>query len=237
MADSIPKTIGVLGGMSWESTQVYYQQLNQLINQQLGGLHSARMVLINVDFAPIEALMASGNWSAIGDHLAKLSQQIEQAGAEFLLIATNTMHKLADQIQRSIDIPVLHIADAVAAELHLQGHDHVGLLGTAFTMEQDFYSGHLKQHHHIEVITPVQTDRDRVHEIIFNELCHGQLLDTSRADYLRIIDSLQHEGAQAIILGCTEIGLLVQQQHTQVPLIDASKAHIDAAVKLALKTA
>ncbi len=231
------KTIGLLGGMSWESSQIYYRELNQQINQQLGGLHSAQIVMINVNFAPLERLMVQGDWSSISEILVKHCFQLQSAGADFIVVATNTMHKVAPAIEAAIEVPLLHIADAVAQAAKMQQVKSVGLLGTTFTMEQDFYSGHLKQHHHIEVITPVQTDRDRVHEIIFNELCHGQLLDTSRADYLRIIDSLQHEGAQAIILGCTEIGLLVQQQHTQVPLIDASKAHIDAAVKLALKTA
>jgi aspartate racemase len=229
------QTIGVLGGMSWESTLVYYQQLNQQINQQLGGLHSARMVLINVDFAPLETLMVAGNWPAIGAELTALSQRIEQAGADLLLIATNTMHKLADQIQAAINIPLLHIADAVAGQLKSAGHQRVGLLGTAFTMEQDFYSGHLQNKHGIDVISPEPADRDRVHQVIFDELCHGQLLDESRQAYLSIISRLREQGAQAIILGCTEIGLLIEQQHTPIPLVDACQAHIQAAVQQALK--
>jgi len=228
------RTIGILGGMSWESTQVYYQQLNQQINQQLGGLHSARLVLINVDFAPIEELMVAGNWSAIAAELSQLSQKIEQAGADCLLIATNTMHKLAAQIQAAINIPLLHIADAVATEIKAGGRQKVGLLGTAFTMEQDFYSGYLRNNHQIEVIIPDSAGREAVHRIIFEELCHGQITPESRKAYLRIVDQLHRQGAEAIILGCTEIGLLVQQQHTSVPLIDACQAHIDAAVRHAL---
>jgi aspartate racemase len=234
MTDPGHKTIGMLGGMSWESTQIYYQQLNHHINQQLGGLHSAHMVLINVDFAPIEALMVAGDWPAIAAELSQLAEKIERAGADCLLIATNTMHKLADQIQAVINIPLLHIADAVATELNAGGHHQVGLLGTAFTMEQDFYSGHLRGNHQIEVITPNAADRETVHRIIFEELCQGRFLPDSRQAYLRIIDQLHQQGAQAIILGCTEIGLLVQQQHTTVPLIDACEAHIKAAVRFAL---
>jgi aspartate racemase len=234
MTDPGHKTIGVLGGMSWESTLVYYQQLNLQINQQLGGLHSARLVLINVDFAPIEALMVAGDWSAIAAELSQLSHKIEQAGADCLLIATNTMHKLATQIQAAINIPLLHIADAVATEIKAGGRQKVGLLGTAFTMEQDFYSGFLRDNHQIEVIIPDSAGREAVHRIIFEELCHGQISNESRKAYLRIIDQLHQQGAEAIILGCTEIGLLVQQQHSSVPLIDACEAHIEAAVRFAL---
>lgn len=234
MTDPGNKTIGVLGGMSWESTQVYYQQLNQHINQELGGLHSARLVLINVDFAPIEALMVAGDWPAIAAELGQLAQKIEQAGADCLLIATNTMHKLADQIQAVLNIPLLHIADAVATQIKTGGYQKVGLLGTAFTMEQDFYSGYLRDNHQVDVVIPEPADRETVHRIIFEELCQGQFLPDSRQAYLRIIDQLHQQGAQAIILGCTEIGLLVKQHHTTVPLIDACEAHIKAAVRFAL---
>ena len=234
MTDPGNKTIGVLGGMSWESTQVYYQQLNQHINQELGGLHSARLVLINVDFAPIEALMVAGDWPAIAAELSQLAQKIEQAGADCLLIATNTMHKLADQIQAVLNIPLLHIADAVATQTKTGGHQKVGLMGTAFTMEQDFYSGYLRDNHQVDVVIPEPADRETVHRIIFEELCQGQFLPDSRQAYLSIIDQLHQQGAQAIILGCTEIGLLVKQHHTTVPLIDACEAHIKAAVRFAL---
>ncbi len=228
------KTIGLLGGMSWESTRIYYRELNQQISQQLGGLHSAQMVMINVDFAPIEQLMQANQWSEIGHLLTKHCLTIQDAGADFMVIATNTMHKLAPQIETAMDIPLLHIADVVGAELSKHGFGKVGLLGTAFTMEEAFYKNRLAENYGIQTLVPEAMDRERVDQVIFSELCHGTLRDPSKQDYLTIINKLTAAGAEAIILGCTEIGLLVKQDDTDVPLLDATHCHINAAVAAAL---
>lgn len=220
------KTIGLLGGMSWESTQVYYRELNQQINSSKGGLHSAQMVLFNVDFAPIEQLMQQGNWAAIAKILITHSLQIQAAGADFLVIATNTMHKLAPEITERINIPLLHIADAVGQELAQKNYIKVGLLGTAFTMEEDFYKDRLLTQFGIETIIPESPDRHAVNQIIFEELCHGQFRTESKQTYLNVIEKLADQGAEAIILGCTEIGLLLQQSDSAVPLLDATFSHI-----------
>lgn len=228
------KTIGLLGGMSWESTRIYYRELNHQINRQLGGLHSAPMVLVNVDFAPIEKWMAAGDWDAIGQHLLGHCATIQAAGAEFLMIATNTMHKLAPLIESKLDIPLLHIADAVGQQLQPLGLTQVGLLGTAFTMEEAFYRDRLSAQHGMATVVPKRSDRERVDRVIFQELCHGVCSPASKQAYLEVINDLQRQGAQAVILGCTEIGLLVQQVDTDIPLLDATHCHIQAAVKLAL---
>ncbi|MGJ8662360.1 MAG: aspartate/glutamate racemase family protein [Marinicella sp.] len=228
------KTIGLLGGMSWESTQIYYRELNQQIGSLKGGLHSAEMVLYNVDFQPIEELMLQGEWGAIATILTDHASKIERAGADFLVIATNTMHKLAPEIATAIDIPLLHIADAVGHELSHKGIKSVGLLGTAFTMEEDFYRDRLIKQFGINTLIPAAADRKLINQVIFDELCHGQFLQSSKQDYLAIIDKLAAEGAEAIILGCTEIGLLVSQSDTKVPLVDATFSHINQIVKKAL---
>ena len=220
--------------MSWESSQIYYRELNQQINQQLGGLHSAQIVMINVDFAPIEQLMLQGDWPAISDILVEHCLQLQSAGAEFIVIATNTMHKLAPDIEQALDIPLLHIADAVGRAAVALDIKTVGLLGTVFTMEQDFYSSKLKSKQGIETLIPNDEDRVVVNQIIFDELCQGQFTTSSKQQYLRVIDDLAAQGAQAVILGCTEIGLLVQQQDTSVTLLDATHEHIKLAVKHAL---
>ncbi len=228
------KTIGLLGGMSWESSQIYYRELNHQVKQQLGGLHSAQIVMISVDFAPIEQLMVQGDWSAINELLIKHCLQLQSAGADFIVIATNTMHKCAPNIEQALDIPLLHIADAVAqaaTELQIKT---VGLLGTSFTMEQDFYTTKLKADWAIETLTPKTEDRLMVNRVIFEELCQGQFTASSKQHYLRVISDLAAQGAEAIILGCTEIGLLVQQQDTSVILIDATHEHVKLAVKHAL---
>ncbi len=227
------RTIGLLGGMSWESTQVYYRQLNQLINQQFGGLHSAKMVLLNVDFDPIESLMTKGDWNQIADILITHCLQIQAAGADFLMIATNTMHKLTDQIERAIDIPLLHIADAVGHEITLQSKQKVGLLGTEFTMEQAFYKDRLFNQFGIETTTPNKADRKVVNQIIFDELCQGHFNNQSKLKYLSIIEKMAEDGAEAVVLACTEIGMLINQADTKVPLIDATFSHIRKAVQLA----
>lgn len=228
------KTIGLLGGMSWESTQVYYRELNRQINQRLGGLHSAQMLMYNVDFAPLEALMVNNQWQQIAQQLTQYALQIQHAGADFLAIATNTMHKVAPQIIAAIDIPLLHIADTVGQQLKQQKMTTVGLLGTAFTMEQAFYKDYLLKHHNIQVVIPGTTARDDINRIIFSELCQGKFTQHSKQTYLQVIDQLAQKGAQGIILGCTEIGLLVNQQDTHVPLVDATECHIQAIVNQSL---
>jgi len=228
------KTIGLLGGMSWESTQWYYQAINQGVKKQLGGLHSAKIALYSVDFAEIEKLQIQGDWQKAGEVLAQAALGVEKAGADFLLICTNTMHKVASQIQAKLSIPLLHIADATAEELIKQGVSKVGLLGTAFTMEQDFYKGRLENKYGLEVIIPNQTDRKIVHKVIYDELCLGNIQESSKQDYLKIINGLANQGVQGVILGCTEIGLLVKQTDTSVKLFDTTFIHADAAIKKAL---
>lgn len=224
------KTIGLLGGMSWESTATYYRVLNEGIKKQLGGLHSAKICLVSVDFEEIEKLQHAGDWEGTAVILADAAQAIESGGADFLLICTNTMHKVAPQIAATISIPILHIADATAEQLRADGIKKVGLLGTRFTMEQDFYRSRLTELYGIEVIVPNQQEQDAVHDVIYKELCLGRIEDSSRARYLQIIDRLAAEGAEAVILGCTEIALLVQQAHTEIPLYDTTAIHAEQAV-------
>ena len=228
------KTIGMLGGMSWESTASYYKVLNEGVKNSLGGLHSAKICMVSVDFAKIEALQHQGDWQQTAKLLTKAAKSVEAGGADFLLICTNTMHKVADEIASNITIPILHIADATAEQLKHDNITRVGLLGTQFTMEQNFYKERLTNKHNIEVLIPEPNERKRVHEVIYSQLCQGIIDDDSRTDYVRIIERLFEQGAQAIILGCTEIALLVKPQHTQVPLYDTTKIHAEAAVKLAL---
>ncbi|MCP1314030.1 MULTISPECIES: aspartate/glutamate racemase family protein [unclassified Halomonas] len=230
------RTIGVLGGMSWESTQSYYQALNEGVNQALGGLHSASIVLISVDFAEIEALQRAGDWVQAGERLAEAARRLERAGADCLLLATNTMHKVAPAIEAAIGIPLLHIADATAERCQAQGITRVGLLGTRFTMEQAFYKARLQKRYGIDVVVPDEPQRDSVHRIIFEELCRGEIREASRARYLEIIATLEARGAQAVILGCTEIALLVAQEHTTVTLFDTTALHAAKAVAWSLET-
>lgn len=227
------KTIGMLGGMSWQSTVSYYQLLNTGVKDVLGGLHSAKIAMVSVDFDEIEKMQSKGDWPAAATSLSAAAQSIEAAGADFLLICTNTMHKVAPEIQASISIPLLHIADTTGENLIRDGHKKVGLLGTAFTMEQEFYKGRLSEKYSIEVLTPKLNDRKIVHDIIYKELILGIISDESRLQYLRIIDDLKSQGAEAIVLGCTEIPLLVQQNHTPVPLYDTTAIHAASAVALA----
>jgi len=227
-------TIGLLGGMSWESTEVYYRLINEETRRLLGGLHSARIVMVSVDFQEIEKLQHEGNWVATGNILAEHARQIESAGADFLLICTNTMHKVADQVSAAIHIPLLHIADATAKRIRETGIGTVGLLGTRFTMEQDFYQGRLQQHG-LKVLVPSAEDRETVHRVIYDELCLGKVEPESRDAFLDIIDKLTAQGATAIIEGCTEIGMLVEQEHTEVTLFDTTRIHAEQAVALALK--
>lgn len=228
------KCIGLLGGMSWESTVSYYQALNRGVRAQLGGLHSARVLLNSVDFAGIERLQHAGDWPATARLLAAEARKLQNGGADFLLIGTNTMHKVAPEIEAAIDIPLLHIADATAAKLQADGITRVGLLGTRFTMEQDFYKGRLQDRFGLAVLVPDEAGRERVHRIIYDELCLGEIRESSRAEYLAIIEGLAAAGAEAVILGCTEIALLVGDARAAVPLYDTTAIHAEAAVALAL---
>jgi len=227
-------TIGLLGGMSWESTEIYYRLINEETRRILGGLHSAKIAMVSVDFQEIEKLQHEGNWVATGNILAEHARQIESAGADFLLICTNTMHKVADQVAAAIKIPLLHIADATAKRIRESGIETVGLLGTRFTMEQDFYKGRLQQHG-LKLLVPSAEDREIVHRVIYDELCLGRVEPASRDAFLEIIDKLNEQGATAVIEGCTEIGMLVKQEHTAVALFDTTRIHAEQAVALALK--
>ena len=227
------KTIGLIGGMSWESTESYYRLINETVKVALGGLHSAKLVLVSVDFAEIEKLQHQGKWKETGNILSKAAQSLEKAGADFILICTNTMHLVAPQIQAEISVPLLHIADATAEEVTKFGISKIGLLGTAFTMEEDFYKGRLENEYGLEVLVPNQADRKIVHQTIYDELCLGKIEDASRKEYLRIIDTLTERGAEGIILGCTEIALLVKPEHTATKLFDTTQIHALKAVEKA----
>jgi aspartate racemase len=221
--------------MSWESTTHYYQLLNQGINEKLGGLHSAKIAMVSVDFQPLATAMLRGEWTECGERLADAAQKIEAAGADFLLICTNTMHKVAGIITDAVSIPLLHIADATAERVKAENMQTVGLLGTSFTMEEGFYKGRLSERHGLTVIVPPQEDRRIVHEVIFEELCRGKISPESQMHFLRIIETMRREGAEAVIEGCTEIAMLVQQNHTTVPLFDTTTLHVEQAVRFALE--
>jgi aspartate racemase len=229
------KTIGLLGGMSWESTALYYKQINEEIKNKLGSLHSAKVVIYSVDFDEIEKLQHSGEWDKTADILANAAQNIEKASADFLLICTNTMHKVVPQIQTKINIPIVHIADATAKVLQKDTIKKVGLLGTAFTMREDFYKNRISENFGIEVLVPNEEDIKIIHKIIYEELCLGIVNDDSRKEYLKIIDKLVANGAEGIILGCTEICMLISSKDTDVKLYDTTKIHAIEAVNLALE--
>ncbi len=228
------KTIGLLGGMSWESTQTYYALINRVVNEKLGGFHSAKIVMVSVDFAEIEKLQSADDWAGAADILSRAARQIEAAGADFLLICTNTMHEVYDLICASITIPVLHIADTTAQRIHELNITTIGLLGTQFTMQRPFYRERLTEKHGIQVITPSLTDQERVHAVIYDELCHGIIRESSREVYRDVMANLIMSGAEAVVLGCTEIGLLVSPSDAEVPLIDTTESHAKAAVLEAL---
>jgi aspartate racemase len=230
------KTIGLIGGMSWESTVPYYRQINQSVKERLGGLHSAKIILYSVDFHEVERLQHAGDWAAAGAMLAKIARSLELAGADMLVLCTNTMHKVAADIEAAVSIPLLHIADPTAERIKQAGHAVVGLLGTRFTMEQDFYSGRLSERHGLRVITPPQADRDIVHRVIYEELCRGEVSTDSRREYQRIMAGMVEEGAEAIILGCTEISMLVAPEHAAVTLFDTTAIHALAAAERAVTT-
>ncbi len=229
------KTVGIIGGMSWESTVPYYRLINEGIRDRLGGLHSARIVLNSVDFAPLAAMQSEDRWDEIGDILAGAALTVQQAGAHFVILATNTMHKVADRIENALSVPFLHIADAAGERIVQSGMSTVGLLGTAFTMEQEFYTGRLKEKFGLEVLVPGEKDRQFVHRVIYDELCCGQVLDESRREYLRIIGELVERGAEGVVLGCTEIPLLITPEHTSVRLFDTGLIHAETAVEMTLE--
>ncbi len=224
------KTLGILGGMSWESTIGYYKNLNEGVRERLGGLHSCKMVMNSVDFAGFAENMGNGDWNAISSDLIKAARSVEAGGADALIIATNTMHKAADAVQDSVEIPLLHMADAIAVGAKNAGAKKLGLLGTAFTMEQDFISKPLNDKYGLEVIVPECEGRNFVHQTIFDELCCGKIIDKTREGYIEIIEELAAQGAEAIVLGCTEIGLLVKAEDVSVPLIDTVEVHVDLAL-------
>lgn len=228
------KTLGLLGGMSWESTLSYYRLLNEGVKARLGGFHSAKICLVSVDFAEIEAFQRNNDWERAGQALAAAGRQVEAGGAQALVIATNTMHRVADDIDEAIGIPLLHIADATGEALSNDGIRRVGLLGTRFTMEQAFYRQRLEERFGVEVVVPDEAARASIHEIIFSELVQGEINPASRARFVSIIDMLAAQGVEGVILGCTEIAMLIQQQHTAMPLYDTTALHVDAALAFAL---
>ena len=228
------KTLGLIGGMSWESTVPYYRTINQTVKEQLGGLHSARLLLYSVDFAQIEKLQHAGDWDAAGAVLADAARSLKAGGAQLLVICTNTMHKVADAVETASGLPLLHIADPTGEAIRAHGFTRIGLLGTRFTMEQDFYRQRLVERHGLEVLVPEADERDIVHRVIYDELCQGEIREESRAQYRGVMASLVARGAQGIILGCTEIGLLVGEGDASVPLFDTTALHARAAALAAL---
>jgi aspartate racemase len=229
------KTIGMIGGMSWESSLEYYRIINEAVKEQLGNLHSAKSLMYSVDFAEIEVLQRDGRWQEATQAMINAARVVEAGGADFLIICTNTMHKMADEVQRTIAIPLLHIADATAESIKARGLQRVGLLGTRFTMEQDFYRGRLVEKYALDVLVPESADREIVHRVIYDELVLGRIEPASKAEYLRIISALAQAGAEGIILGCTEIGLLVSQADSRLPIFDTTRIHALAAVEFALQ--
>ena len=229
------QTIGLIGGMSWESTIPYYRQINEAIKERLGGLHSAKIILYSVNFQEIEQLQHQGKWDEAGKILADTALLLQQAGADFLVLCTNTMHKVAPAIESTTQIPLLHIADPTAQAIKQAGYKRVALLGTRFTMEQDFYRGRLSHKHGIEVLVPGTEDRSQVHQIIYDELCLGSLKESSRQTYREVIQRLASQGAEAVILGCTEISLLIGAKDSPLPLFDTTAIHASAAAKQALQ--
>ena len=228
------KTIGLIGGMSWESTSEYYRILNEEIKSRLGGLHSAKCLINSVDFEEIERFQSNGDWDGAGEVLGNAAYSLQKGGADFIIICTNTMHKVVEKIKENINIPVLHIADTTAKEIKRKGIQTIGLLGTKYTMEQDFYKSRIEENN-IKVIVPVEKNREKLNEIIYTELCLGKITSQSREYYKRVIEELVQKGAQGIILGCTEIGLLIKQEDVSVPIFDTTHIHAVEAVHFALQ--
>ncbi|MBW2078552.1 MAG: aspartate/glutamate racemase family protein [Deltaproteobacteria bacterium] len=229
------KTIGLIGGMSWESSAEYYRIMNETVKEELGGLHSVKCILYSVDFEEIAALQHKGEWIELTKLMIDFARRLEDAGADFIVITTNTMHKMAEEVQGNIHIPLLHIADATAEKIIEKGVHTPGLLGTKFTMEEDFYKGRLREKYELEVIVPTDTDRNAVDEIIYNELCVGIIKQASKEKFQEVIKGLVSNGADGVILGCTEIPLLISQEDVDVPLFDTTTIHSRAAVELALR--
>ncbi|MFC4174178.1 aspartate/glutamate racemase family protein [Microvirga sp. GCM10011540] len=228
------KTIGLIGGMSWESSAQYYRIINQEVRERLGGAHSAQSLMFSVDFGEIERLQHEGQWSVLTSRMIEAAQRLERGGADFFLLCTNTMHRMAGEVAASVSIPMLHIADPTAKKIKEASYSRVGLLGTAFTMEQEFYKGRLVSEYSLDVLVPEPADRAVVHQIIYQELIAGQVLSASRRKYCEIIQRLIEHGAEAIVLGCTEIMLLVQPEDSPVPLFDTTTLHAQAAVQQAI---
>ncbi|MGO2279269.1 aspartate/glutamate racemase family protein [Psychrobacter sp. AOP7-D1-21] len=232
--DSQQKTLGIIGGMSWESTESYYRLINEGIKDKLGGLHSADLLIHSVDFAPIGELQAEGAWAELGAMMASSGERLQAAGAQGLLIATNTMHKVIGDVEAATNLPIIHIADATAKEIEKQGLTKIALLGTQFTMTQDFYKQRLIDAG-LQVLLPEDEARAEIHRIIYDELCKGQILDSSRQYYRQVITDLANEGAEGVILGCTEIGLLIKQTDSPIPVFDTTAIHAAAAVDFLLE--
>ncbi len=229
------KTIGLIGGMSWESSSEYYRIINKTVKERLGGLHSAECIMYSADFGEIENLQHQGRWEELTELMINFAQRLERAGADFIVICTNTMHKVAEEIENSIHIPLLHIADATAEKIIEKGLGKPGLLGTSFTMEEDFYKKRLKEKHNIEVIIPSRTDREVIDSVIYNELCRGTIDQSSKEKYKEIITRLISDGADGVILGCTEIPLLIGEEDVEIPVFDTTTIHAESAVEFALR--
>jgi aspartate racemase len=228
------KTLGLIGGMSWESTAVYYKRINELVRERLGGLHSARLLMWSFDFEEVERCQAEDRWDEATEMMVDASRRLKAGGADILVICTNTMHRMADEVEAATGLPLVHIADATADAVTARGISCVGLLGTAYTMEQDFYRGRLIDRHKLKVVIPEAADRRTVHDAIYNELCQGEVRRESRARYLEIVGRLRTRGAEGVILGCTEIGLLIGREDLDIPVFDSTEAHAAAAVEAAL---
>ncbi len=229
------KTIGLIGGMSWESSHEYYRIINEKVKEELGGLHSARLILYSVDFEEIQLLQHKNSWEELTRKMVDIAKKVENTGADMIVICTNTMHKMADEVQKNISVPLIHIADATAEAIRDHGLGKVGLLGTRFTMEQDFYKKRISDKFGIDVIIPDEKERELIHKILYSELCLGKIIESSKSDFLKVIDNLVEKGAGGIILGCTEIPLIVNQKDVPVPVFDTTAIHAEKAVKEALK--
>jgi aspartate racemase len=229
------KTIGLVGGMSWESSVAYYRLINEAVRARLGGLHSAKCLMYSVDFADIEPLQHAGRWQEAAEQIIAAARHVEDGGADFLVLCTNTMHKIADELQNHLHIPLLHIADATASVVKANRLKKLGLLGTKFTMEDDFCRGRLAEKHGLQVMVPAEEERQTVHRVIYQELCMGRVEPQSKAQFIRIMDTLARQGAEGVILGCTEIGLLVTEHDCLVPVFDTTRIHAEAAVEYALR--
>jgi len=229
------KTIGLIGGMSWESSQEYYRIINETVKEKLGGLHSAKIIMYSVDFEEIEKLQHQGKWKELTELMIDAAQRVEKAGADFVVLCTNTMHKMADEVHKNIKIPLLHIADATAEKIKEKGLGKIGLLGTKFTMEEDFYKSRLKEKYGLDVIIPNEEGRQIIHDVIYKELCLGEIKQSSKEQFKKIIQNLVSNGAEGIILGCTEIPLLIKQEDVEVPLFDTTMIHAKSAVEYVFK--